>query len=104
LGMALIGQYGMSCDCSGLEWGHVLGVAQWYVWRPQGTRHSASVWDGNYRTNDGQVVTATDATALASALDRSLAAVSDITVREPEYVRWIQELITLCRLGEFRIF
>jgi hypothetical protein len=37
-------------------------------------------WDGTYTTNDGQVVRAEDARALAAALERSLEDISDAGV------------------------
>ena len=60
-----------------LGWWHLLNLARSYGWNPAGTEPPAeatplSPWDGNYFRNDGQFVTATDAAALADALERML--------------------------------
>ena len=69
------------------SWVKLLRVAGRYGWRPAGTTLSHSDladmpggrWDGNYTTNDGQIVTAEDARALAVALER---AVQDVPSRD----------------------
>ena len=57
-------------------WPEVLAIAEAYGWKPAGTRpprgSKPGGWDGGYRTNDGQVVTKVDASALAAALDDAL--------------------------------
>jgi hypothetical protein len=66
-------------------WAKALELAQFYGWKPQGTRPPShfdfyelrTEWDGRYFTNDGQMVKAEDARALAAALERSLDDISD---------------------------
>jgi len=63
-------------------WEKALELAQSYGWRPVGTRlrEWRAVWDGTYLTNDGQTVTAGDAFALATALEKSLDDIPDANV------------------------
>jgi hypothetical protein len=61
-------------------WAKALELARLYGWQPLGTRPTPGFdfsnlgadWLGTYMTNDGQVVSAEDAYALAAALERSL--------------------------------
>ena len=61
-------------------WAKALELGQLYAWHPGGTRPPSHLdfpqlgaeWDGGYLTNDGQVVKAEDARALAAALERAL--------------------------------
>jgi len=58
-------------------WPRVLELAKEYAWEPEGTAppHSWSkteVWYGGYCTNDGQLIVASDAQALANALDAAV--------------------------------
>ena len=61
-------------------WAKALELAGLYGWKPTGTRPPSRIdfyeigaeWDGGYLTNDGQMVKAEDARALAVALERSL--------------------------------
>ena len=67
-------------------WAKALELARLYGWQPMGTRPPAifdfyalnAEWNGTYLTNDGQVVRAEDARALASALERSLERIRDV--------------------------
>jgi hypothetical protein len=78
-------------------WGKALELAQIYGWRPAGTcppRHIDfyqlnAEWSGRYFTNDGQMVKAEDARALAAALERALDHISDAT----EKVDWNAEFL-----------
>jgi hypothetical protein len=62
------------------SWAKALELATLYGWSPKGTQpplehdfHMLSAdWSGTYLTNDGQVVKAEDAFALAHALQKSL--------------------------------
>jgi hypothetical protein len=54
-------------------WPEVLAIAEGYGWKPVGTKPPKGMkrgtWDGGYHTMDGQLVTAADAQALATAID-----------------------------------
>ena len=67
-------------------WGYspVLSLAEVYGWKPKGTVlnnwESGEIetdWDGKYFSNDGQVVTAEDASNMASALLKALEDIPD---------------------------
>src|SRR5262245_37298416 len=70
-------------------WSRILCVARFYGWHPMGTltpylhnlrnpMYGANqVWDGTYLRNEGQIVQADDAFALASALQQSLDDIPD---------------------------
>jgi hypothetical protein len=76
MGYDLTNSSGQTHQWKVLGWWHLLNLAREYGWLPRGTEapsHSGPGWDGNYFQNDGQLVTADDATALAEALDRLLA-------------------------------
>ena len=61
-------------------WVKALELARLYGWQPIGTCPTPGIdfsklgadWLGTYLTNDGQIVSAEDACALAAALERSL--------------------------------
>lgn len=73
---------------TGLGWDRVLSLAHQYGWEPRGTRPGAPAymycmteaeekeldqnWNGNYVTNDGEIVTPEDAAAMAAALEKAL--------------------------------
>ena len=69
-------------------WVKALELARLYGWQPMGTLPApgvdfsqlGAVWHGTYLTNDGQVVRAEDARALAAALERSLEDISEARV------------------------
>jgi len=85
MGMDLMGAAG-DFRFSSLCWVKLLELAHLYGWAPSGTtlpgfEHeglgylelaAGEVWDGHYDSNDGQVVSASDAAALAAALERAL--------------------------------
>ncbi len=58
-------------------WALALTLAEQYGWQPEGTTLAESAegsanWSGEYATNEGQRVAASDATALAEACARAL--------------------------------
>ncbi len=67
-------------------WAKALELARLYGWQPRGTQPPAlfdfyalnAEWNGTYLTNDGQVVQAEDARALAAALERSLDRIPEV--------------------------
>ena len=75
MGFDLEGNSG-SFRVSNSGWPEVLAIAEKYGWKPAGTNPPKGIkkseWDGGYHTMDGQLVTARDASALASAIDSAL--------------------------------
>ena len=73
-------------------WAKALELARLYGWQPLGTHPTPGLdfsklgaeWQGVYLTNDGQVVSAADACALATALERSLEDIPDARL-EPDW-------------------
>jgi len=76
-------------------WGKLLKLAYLYGWEPLGTEpggwidpetgpwyYSPDEWDGNYTSNDLQVVTEEDAARIADALDNALEDIPDHNVSE----------------------
>lgn len=77
---------------SGETWSRILSLAQFYGWQPMGTlppylhnlrrptdaRGGVNGWDGTYLRNEGQVVQAEDAFALALALQVALDDIPDV--------------------------
>lgn len=73
-------------------WSRILGLAKFYGWQPMGTLppfihnlrrptyadEANDAWDGTYLRNEGQVVQAEDALALALALQMSLDDIPDV--------------------------
>lgn len=75
MGYDLINSVGQTHQWKVLGWWHLLNLACEYGWSPRGTEppiDAGSDWDGNYFQNEGQLVTAGDAIALADALARLL--------------------------------
>src|SRR5262245_6834830 len=66
-------------------WVKALELAELYGWQPLGTQpplehdfHELNAeWDGNYLTNDGQIIKAQDALSLAYALEIALSDIPD---------------------------
>lgn len=87
MGMDLMSHDGAPFRFGHSAWIKVLMLAQAYGWDPAGTippRHMvagdlsrAEQWTGRYDSNEGQVVAAGDAVALADALERALPAVPE---------------------------
>lgn len=69
------------------SWAKALELAALYGWKPLGTQPPSAhdfrllnaEWNGTYLSNDGQVVGAEDAFALAAALERSLPELPDVS-------------------------
>ncbi|MDP9439435.1 MAG: hypothetical protein M3P49_11945 [Actinomycetota bacterium] len=103
------------------SWVELLELAEEYGWQPAGTelvgwdpvgpmtspdypdaalieQIESVFWGGNYTSNDGQLVTARDADAIADALERAFADRHDY----PTF--WGEELIEYFRAGALRIF
>src|SRR4026207_186588 len=70
------------------SWAKALELAQFYGWKPMGTRppsvhdfHRLNAdWSGTYLTNDGQTVKTEDAKALAHALHKALDDIPDVKI------------------------
>ena len=75
-------------------WIKLLDLSEMYGWKPIGTLHfpldrisvhskqRIRYWDGNYYSNDGQIVTTEDALALANGLETALDDIPDIETTE----------------------
>jgi hypothetical protein len=77
---------------TGSGWDLALAVAQHYGWVPAGipkpvswNENAEGPWEDEYWINAGQQVTAEDATALTSALERAVAA--------PDFVQIVQGIV-----------
>src|SRR5574341_876690 len=92
-------------------WSRILSLARFYGWQPMGTLPpylhnlrrptyvdgASGVWDGTYLRNEGQVVQADDAYALASALQRSLDDIPDVNperelTKEDDLPDWLSPI------------
>ncbi|GAB4528705.1 MAG: hypothetical protein OHK0046_47910 [Anaerolineae bacterium] len=92
-------------------WKPVYLLAERYGWKPEGTLEPAvwvgRHWKGWYMTNDGQIVTDSDAHALADALEMALPDIPDTRVI-PDEIAYTQqtreevEPIALHRYGLLR--
>lgn len=81
---------------SHFDWAELLKLAYEYGWQPAETELGG--WDGNYTSNDGQLITAEDADAIADALERAF---DD----SPDNRRiWGEELVDYFRAGALRTF
>lgn len=104
-------------NCPAGVYDDLLNIAQNYGWQPMGTRYNtdfyvvlypeipltehqkiASYWQGGYFTNDKQIVTAEDASNLATALEKSLNDLSDAAKS------WVTEFTEFCKAGSFDIW
>lgn len=81
-------------------WAKALELARLYDWQPLGTCPMPGIdfsaldseWDGNYSTNDSQVVLMEDAYSLAAALERSLDDIpNDRIAQEWDFSAWLEE-------------
>ena len=87
----------------------LLKLAYEYGWRPLGTVQDGYLygenpkevsWNGNnYVTNNGQLITAEDASAIADALEK---ASEDVLAHHQ--LSWGEELVDYFRAGALRIF
>lgn len=142
MGMDLTSESGDYLRFGGFGWAIILELAERFGWEPRGTLPPEGLeeaddepmepWDGdNYGSNDGQIVTAEDAAAIADALQAALSdpeasavlaemgAVQRQQVEQmvpPEvaasfaalpsfeqYRPTIESFIAFCRKGRFRI-
>lgn len=75
MGFDLKSETGQEIQWTSVYWRLMLPLAEQYGWRPTGTKPPEGVspeeWDKSYESNDGQLVTADDASALAEALARA---------------------------------
>jgi hypothetical protein len=82
------------------RWSRILKLARLYGWQPAGTRAGSLYydvpdypdikpieWSGGYFTNDGQIVTADDASELGKALEQALDDLPDYESNSPRYVK-----------------
>src|ERR1051325_233115 len=78
----LTSECGAQTGWTHFAWPIVRKLAQDFGWQPSGTQppegwdaelETIGEWDGRYTSNDGSLVTVTDALALAAALEASLA-------------------------------
>ncbi len=96
-------------------WIELLKLAYEYNWKPAGTEiggwedpehpHSEFTkqlerksWNGNYTSNDGQLITAEDANAIADALEKAF---EDVPHHR---CYWGEKLVDYFRAGALRIF
>jgi hypothetical protein len=92
---------------STIVWFRILALAEAYGWEPTGTEAPPDdpSWNGNYTSNDAQVVTETDARQLAEALERALRKMpADDHMNSPDWQDAIRDVIALARLGPFAIY
>ena len=92
----------------------LLTLAERYGWQPAGTtrylwrgKNSYVVneaWNGEYRGNGGQEVSATDAANLADALERALEDCPDVTVVKDQASPQADEFREICDQGTVRRF
>src|SRR5262245_48579955 len=72
MGFDLTNDAGGSTRFSPSGWALALTLAEHYGWKPAGTKLERTDWSGEYATNEGQRVTASDAQNLAEACERAL--------------------------------
>ncbi len=121
MGMDISNGNGEDRRFSGGSWIGLLNLAHEYGWQPAGTEigglyseeppedanHTRLVpveqagtesWDGNYTSNDGQLISAEDADAIADALERAFG-------DKPDYQDfWDEGMVDYFRAGALRIF
>jgi hypothetical protein len=125
--------------CQQWRWPKLLRLAEAHGWQPQGTSQPpedaihfpGGRWDpSSYTSNDGQIVSAADARALANALELALPNIPDhdalAKYRRPdggigiaptpppasdadwfsgaEAKAYVTEFIAFCRQGTFRVY
>jgi len=114
MGMDLSGAGGYFRWAGG-GWGRILDLAEQFGWQPVGTGPPRGTlkedWSGSYFSNDGQLFYARDAQKLADALERALEEMPTEKLKK-DSSNWvftqegkgtIQQFITFCREGSFRI-
>src|SRR5688500_4882351 len=91
MGFDLTNDNGTYLRFSPSGWALALTLAENYGWRPEGTTRAAAdgdqpvEWSGEYATNEGQRVSASDALALADACARVL--------EDPQYEARVAEIL-----------
>jgi hypothetical protein len=112
------------------EWDYVRRLGAQFGWKPRGTgppkgwaRRQPKPWGGRYDCNDGQLVYAADARALARSLEAALVELPSRNIPELparkgapkrkrpdgiEYITWaaeefIDEVILFLEAGRFRV-
>jgi hypothetical protein len=119
MGMDLAGAGGSFHWTNG-GWVSVLAFARLFGWEGCGTgapkRLRKKKWRGSYGGNEGQLVYARDAKALAEALARALAELPPVCPPELSFIehydwffspagyQYTQQFIAFCRAGSFRIY
>ncbi len=84
MGFDLTNDAGQSARFSPSGWALALTLAEHYGWKPAGTKLERPNWSGEYATNEGQRVTASDAQSLADACERALV--------DPDYLPRISDI------------
>ncbi len=91
MGVSITNANGKYMSTHHFVWARVLGLARDYGWQSRGTvldedHPYAEYWEGNYSTNDGQTITAEDASAFADALEKALDDIPDQRINSGEIV------------------
>jgi hypothetical protein len=93
MGFEELRREGYVAEFNVFAWTGLLGIARDYGWQPAGTQASKvaeegmppnETWPGFYTTNDGQIVTAEDAAALADSLEHALRDLPEIEVPDQQ--------------------
>ena len=85
-----------------ITWTFLLYAAQDYGWEPAGTvMPGHDDWPGSYGTNEQQMVTASDASALAAALERCLQDPAE--AMQSHERKFMEELTAFAKEGSFLI-
>ncbi len=99
MGMDLVNRHNDYIAFRGVVWARILYLAEDHGWKPAGTvspydrddpnseYYFAEPWHGGYDTNEGQLVTAEDASALADALEAACERIPDQRIRSGEHVQ-----------------
>jgi len=94
------------------HWAFILNIAGKFGWDPEGVKCDYPDFDPMcYSSNDGQVVSKTDANKLADALEKAVSHVPNSKNNEKylkfgtfgEVKEWLREYIKFFRQGEFQI-
>ena len=92
------------------QWRGCFALARAFGWAPAGTLaphdyRRPELWDGDYFSNDVQVVADADAQAMGTALDRALAALTDHrALTDAQAKAWGCDAIgarMVCRLADY---
>lgn len=95
MGFDLKSATGHEIQWTNVYWHLMLPLAEQYGWHPAGTHPPEGVtpveWDGSYVTNDGQLVTGEDVSALAEAIAKAIRADNLDEVANTLYVQQMRE-------------